>query len=110
MSKVLTNCNMTLGEIPTSYLESMTYAEFIAWMCNYLDTYLKPTIDEIVDTINEMQDYIIEGFDDAKEYTDTKFSESKEYTDSKILELKNYVDGLIGDINAVLDAINGEVV
>lgn len=99
MSKVLTNCNMTLGEIPTSYLESMTYAEFIAWMCNYLDTYLKPTIDEIVDTINEMQDYIIEGFDDAKEYTDTK-----------ILELKNYVDGLIGDINAVLDAINGEVV
>lgn len=95
MSKVLTNCNMTLGEIPTSYLESMTYAEFIAWMCNYLDTYLKPTIDEIVDTINEMQDYIIEGFDDAKEYTDTK-----------ILELKNYVDGLIGDINAVLDTIN----
>lgn len=99
MNKVLTNCNMTLGEIPTSYLESMTYAEFIAWMCNYLDNYLKPTIDEIVDTINEMQDYIVEGLDDAKEYTDTK-----------ILELKNYVDGLIGDINAVLDAINGEVV
>lgn len=110
MSKVLTNCNMTLGEIPTSYLESMTYAEFIAWMCNYLDTYLKPTIDDIIDTINEMQDYITEGFDDAEEYTDTKFNDAKNYADTKVGELRTYVDGLIGDINTALDTINGEVV
>lgn len=99
----LGKCNISLGAIPTSYLESLDYAEMIIWMCNYLDTVIVPAINEL------QQDYT-----DLSEYVDEQvagcLTNAKNYTDSKVLELKNYVDGLIGDINSALDTINGEVI
>ena len=86
---------VSLGEIPTSYLKSMTYAEMLTWMCKYLDENVGAKLNEMIEQINDLDD---------------GYTELKNYIDSEILELKNYVDGLIGDINEALDLINGEVV
>lgn len=86
---------VSLGEIPTSYLKSMTYAEMLTWMCKYLDENVGAKLNEMIEQINDL--------DDGYTYL-------REYIDSEILELKNYVDGLVGDINEALDLINGEVV
>ena len=86
---------VSLGEIPTSYLKSMTYAEMLTWMCKYLDENVGAKLNEMIEQINDL--------DDGYTYL-------REYIDSEILELKNYVDSLVGDINEALDLINGEVV
>ena len=36
---------MTIGELPSSYLESMTYGEMLMWFCNYLQETVIPTVN-----------------------------------------------------------------
>lgn len=50
------NWKYTLGELPTSYLESMTYQEQLIWLCNYFSQTLAPTINELITNFNEMFD------------------------------------------------------
>lgn len=45
---------MTIGELPTSYLESMTYGEMVMWLCNYLQNTVIPTINNNADVTNEL--------------------------------------------------------
>lgn len=92
---MIENVKIALGELPTSYLESMTYAEMLTWMCNYLDETVGTKINEMIESINDIQ---------------IECDDLKDYIDSEILNLKNYVDSLVGDINEALDLINGEVV
>ena len=51
---------MTIGNIPTSYLESMTYAELLMWFCNYLQNTVIPTVNNNAEVIEELQK-LIEG-------------------------------------------------
>ena len=44
---------MTLGELPTSYMESMTYYEMLEWFCKYFQDTLIPKINELITTYNE---------------------------------------------------------
>lgn len=97
---------VSLGEIPTSYLKSMTYAEMLTWMCKYLDENVGAKLNEMIEQINDLDD----AYTDLHDYIDSEIDGAKDYTDSEILELKNYVDGLVGDINSALDTINGEVI
>ena len=36
---------MTIGELPTSYLETMTYYEMLVWFTNYLRDTIIPTVN-----------------------------------------------------------------
>lgn len=49
---------MTIGNIPTSYLESMTYAELLMWFCNYLQNTVIPTVNNNAEAIEELQELI----------------------------------------------------
>ena len=49
---------MTLGELPTSYLESMTYAELLMWFCNFLQEKVLPTINNNADALQEVIKYL----------------------------------------------------
>lgn len=99
---MIKNLRISIGEIPTSYLESMSYAEMIAWMCKYLDDTVGAKINEMIESINDIQ---IE-YDDLKDYIDSEILELKNYTDGQIEILQNE----IGDIGTALDIINGEVI
>ncbi len=45
---------MTIGQLPTSYLESMTYGEMVMWFCNYLQNTVIPAINNNGDVVNEL--------------------------------------------------------
>lgn len=45
---------MTIGQLPTSYLESMTYNEMVMWFCNYLQNTVIPTVNNNGDVVNEL--------------------------------------------------------
>lgn len=99
---MIENVKIALGELPTSYLESMTYAEMLTWMCNYLDETVGTKINEMIQSINDIQIKC----DDLKDYIDSEILELKQYTDGQIEILQNE----IGDIGTALDIINGEVI
>lgn len=50
------NWKYTLGELPTSYLESMTYQEQLLWLCNYFSETIAPNINLLITNFNEMFD------------------------------------------------------
>ena len=50
----------TIGELPTSYLMSMTYEEQLIWLCNYLSQTVIPTVNNNGEAVKELQEsYII---------------------------------------------------
>lgn len=48
-------CGITIGNIPTSFKDSLTYEEQILWICNYINTVVVPTVNEYVDKINNYE-------------------------------------------------------
>lgn len=60
---------MTIGELPSSYLVSMTYEEQLLWFCNYLQNTVIPTINNNGEAVEELQGLFIE----LKDYVDNYF-------------------------------------
>lgn len=61
---------MTIGELPASYLETMTYYETLLWLTKYLQETVIPTINnnaeaviELQNLYKELQDYVNNYFD-----------------------------------------------
>lgn len=49
---------MTIGELPTSFLDSMTYYEMLAWLCNYVEKNVIPAVNNNAEAVKEIQDWI----------------------------------------------------
>lgn len=60
---------MTIGELPTSYLETMTYYEMLVWFTEYMKNTIIPTINNNGLAVKELQDKYIE----LKTYVDNYF-------------------------------------
>ena len=48
--------NYTIGQLPASYLESMTYQEQLIWLCNYFSQTVAPNINTLINEYNQMFD------------------------------------------------------
>ena len=46
---------MTIGELPTSYLETMTYYEMLVWFTNYLRDNIIPVVNNNGEATHELQ-------------------------------------------------------
>lgn len=60
---------MTIGELPTSYVESMSYAELLTWLCNYLQNTVIPAINTNAEAVTELQNL----YQELKTYVDNYF-------------------------------------
>lgn len=49
-----------LGIIPTSYKDSMSYYECLAWLCKYLEETVIPTLNQNGEAVEELQNLYIE--------------------------------------------------
>lgn len=61
---------MTIGELPTSFVESMTYYELLAWFVNYLETVIIPTVNNNAEAVKELQDLFVKLKKFVDEYFD----------------------------------------
>lgn len=61
---------MSIGELPTSYLETMTYYEMLVWFTEYMKNTIIPTININGLAVQELQDKYIE----LKSYVDNYFT------------------------------------
>lgn len=60
---------MTIGELPTSYLESMTYYEMLVWFTNFLQKTVIPTINNNAEAVQELQNL----YEDLRQYVNNYF-------------------------------------
>lgn len=100
---------MTLGELPTSYLESMSYAELLMWFCNFLQEKVLPTIDNNAEALQDVITYL-ENLDFQDEVNNKLDEMAEDGTLMQLLaEYLPYVtpemygakgDGVTDDLNA----------
>ena len=67
--KPFTHFCMTIGNLPSSYLESMTYYEQIVWFIKFLEDTVIPTINNNSEAVQELQRLYIE----LKNFVDNYF-------------------------------------
>lgn len=60
----------TIGELPTSFIDSMSYYELLAWFCQHLEKTVIPAINENAEAVKELQDLFVK----LKEYVDNYFA------------------------------------
>ena len=104
---------VTIGNLPSSYVDSLSYYECLMWLCNYIEKTIVPSINENAEALNELKQYVEEYLTDMDEVkaqivtilTDIDNIESnlqnlQEYAESlnnKIDDLKVYTDNLVND-------------
>ena len=45
---------VTIGNLPSSYVDSMSYYECLMWLCNYLKNTVVPAVNENAEAVNEL--------------------------------------------------------
>ena len=71
---------MTIGELPASFVDSMTYYECLAWLVNYLEKQVVPAVNNNAIALRELQEYVEHYFDnlDVQEEINNKLDEMVE--------------------------------
>lgn len=75
----------TIGALPTSFIESMSYYEMLAWFCDFLQNTVIPAVNDNAEALAELQRLFVE----LKDYVDTYFDnlDIQDEIDKKIDEL-----------------------
>lgn len=106
----------TLGQLPTSYRESMSYEEQILWLCNIIENDITPRLNEVIvkvnnidinfDNLNKAIDEINSQLDLVKEEYLILSSKVDTNTDD-IITLNNRITDEIAELDSTLkDLIN----
>ena len=105
--KPFTRILMTIGQLPTSYLMSMSYYEQIVWFTKYLQEVVIPTINNNASAVEEVQRIVM----DLQEYINNYFDNLDVQE-----EINNKIDSMVEDgtfneiINHVIfDELNEKV-
>lgn len=82
----------TIGNLPTSYMESLTYEQQILWLCKYIKENVTNNINTLNEAVIELQNYLLNL--DLQEEVDNKLdrmAESGELEEiiSRFLEIKS---------------------
>lgn len=87
----------TIGELPTSFTESMSYYELLAWLCNYIEKTVVPAVDNNAEALVELRDFVIHYFDstDFQAMVNAKLDEMA--TDGTLANLIN--QEIFGELN-----------
>ncbi len=91
---------MSIGELPTSYLETMSYYEMLVWFTEYMKNTVIPTINNNGEAVSELQGLYIQLHDYVENYFENLDVQTEinkkldEMADNGTLTqlIKNYVD------------------
>lgn len=79
---------MTIGSLPSSYQEAMSYQEMLLWLCDFIENKVIPAFDNNANAIKELQNLYIE----LKSYVDNYFTNLDIQT-----EINNKLDEMVLD-------------
>ena len=92
---------MTIGELPTMFIESMSYYEALAWLVDYIEKTVVPVVNNNAEVTKEVQ----EAFQTLKDYVDHYFEnlDVQEEINNKLDDMAENGD-LVEIISAYLNA------
>lgn len=114
----------TVGNIPSSYQESMTYYEMLQWFCNYLENTVIPTLNnngqsviELQNLFTQLHDYVEKYFNDLDVQEEINNKLDIMASDGTLNELllpyfntyKNEINSIITNQNQTINSINNKV-
>ena len=90
------NMVATIGNLPTSFVDSMSYFDMLAWLCHYIEAEIIPTVNSYSGAIEEVQALYLQ----LKEYVDNYFEnlDVQEEINNKLDEMAQ--DGTLAAIIA----------
>lgn len=108
---------ITIGNLPSSYVDSMSYYECLMWLCNYIEKTIVPALNSNSEAITELQNYVeqyLVDMDEVKEQivniladirslqtqvtqNTSDINELSDKLDLEIGNLKTYVDNLVNE-------------
>ena len=91
---------MTIGELPTSYLETMTYYEMLVWFINFLRDNIIPTVNGNGEAVEELQNVVMSLQNYINKY--------KDLIDSDVEELEDYMNNYFENLD-VQEEINNKL-
>lgn len=122
---------VTIGELPSSYTESLSYLEMLTWLCNYIEKTVIPAINENAEAVKEIQEFLEKYEDQYEEIQrmmeeliisinqrfasieselETKFNDLTRQVlaliDNNYNVLKNYIDQKYDELNYKIDHIS----
>ena len=97
---------MTIGELPTAYVETMTYYEMLIWFINYLRDNIIPVVNGNGEAVQELQNVVMSlqnYINEFKDSIDEDVENLEEY-------MNNYFENLDvqAEVNAKLDEMAQE--
>ena len=103
---------VTIGNLPSSYVDSLSYYECVMWLCKYLQNTVIPAINGNAEAINQIQEWI-ETLN-LQEYVDEKLDEMVEdgTLTSLLLNYANLIKSFdtVSDMKADTTLISGMIV
>lgn len=79
---------MTIGNLPSSYVESLSYYECMLWLCNYLENTVIPAVNNNGEAVEELQGLYVQ----LKNYVDEYFTDLNVQT-----QIDNKLDEMVED-------------
>ena len=108
---------MTIGELPTSFVDSMTYYECLAWLVNYIQNTVIPAVNNNAEAVEELQtafttlkNYVDNYFDnlDVQTEINNKLDEMAESGELTTL-IGNYCQPILDQQNARITSLSDEI-
>ena len=102
---------MTIGEIPTSYLETMSYYEMLVWFIHFLRDTVIPTVNNNSEAVQEVQTIVMSlqnYINTYKETIDQEIESFESAVNEDIQELENYMNDYFNNLD-VQDEINNKL-
>ena len=91
---------MTIGQLPTAYLETLSYYEMLVWFIEYLKNNIIPTINNNASAVQEVQSIVLS----LQEY----INNYKNSIDSDVEELEEYMNNYFENLD-VQEEINNKL-
>ena len=98
----------SIGELPTSYRESISYEEQILWLCNFIEKEILPSIDISQETVEELKsafEALKTEVEESVTNLQLNINDVKVYSDTQNELLKALIENQIRILNLRFDNI-----
>ena len=100
---------ITVGNLPTAYIESMSYYEGLTFLVNYISNNVIPALNNNGEVVNELQDFVENYFEnlDVQEEINKKLDEMAESGELTIL-IAPYLDSRLEAQDQEIDTFKSQ--
>lgn len=97
---------VTIGELPSSYMESLSYLEMLSWLCNYIEKTVIPAINENAEAVKEIQEFL-EKYEDQYDEIKRMMEELIISINQRFITIESELEQKFNQLTAqVLELIN----